>query len=525
MRTEAVVVEASVKWLHPTKRNQNEMTNVSQNQTVANIGIHPPHLALISMPLPCPSMNLNPEINPDPQTNEQLQSQDQDGTQPTNKLQAQDESTEPIPFNANFNPLFAPGVDGLVDVAVAGDADADGDAEAVPNQTGDAVHDLLTRSRSIVCPVSTPVRFAVDLELPLPDVVEDFSRLNRSDLAELECHKNLIGRVERDYLGKVKRKSEIFPERFQDADYLSNSAIMLLSTGWSSAHKYAHCSIRGQVNRGGACKVHKYCPYCSWYAGEKAQLTYVPAFGDGNWHWLTGSFVGDLLYDGSAGAAVNWLHHWDAYQAGFNEWLENNTVRGIYWTEELAVNSFCPTRVLPHVHAVVDADELNEAALEQVQESVNAHLAKVVGFEHLQPDLDVEEIGTQRNLMNRIGYMFKPLKLVRPYRNAWAGACLHNRAGAQQLNNAATDLVLGFSQVSRMLPDPVLGYDKTKSGRNKMQARGTLDPKRGKNFIGKHKSQHKQYKRLLRELREEAAQEYIEVREVDEVEDEMTFAE
>ena len=65
MRTEAVVVEASVKWLHPTKRNENEMTNVSENQTVANIGIHPPHLALTSMPLPCPSMNLNPEINPE----------------------------------------------------------------------------------------------------------------------------------------------------------------------------------------------------------------------------------------------------------------------------------------------------------------------------------------------------------------------------------------------------------------------------------------------------------------------------
>ena len=497
------------RCLHPVQeRGDQDVMKPTQKVDVANIGIHPLRFIISFLPLsidpiqtlhPVPNLLLNPDpdmslvLNPEPE--------------PSSQAQTKDMTTN---SNPNLTLLAAPRV------ALPGVVALDPNPTADPNM-------LAAAEETEFQPAN---RSAFDfLPLPADDVVEDFSKLNRSDLDELDRHEDLIGRVERDYLGKVKSKPEIFPQRFRDADYLSNSAIMLLSTGWSSAHKYAHCCIRGQVNRGGACKVHKYCPYCSWYAGEKAQLTYVPAFGDGNWHWLTGSYSGDLLYDGSAGAAVNWLHHWDAYQAGFNEWLENNTVRGIYWTEELAVNSFCPTRVLPHVHAVVDADELNEAALEQVQESVNAHMAKVVGVDHLQPDLDVEEIGTQRNLMNRIGYMFKPLKLVRPYRNAWAGACLHHRAGAQQLNNAATDLVLGFSQVSRMLPHPVLGYEKAKSGRNKMQARGTLDPKRRKNFIGKHKDQHKHYKRLLRELREEAAEEYIEVREVDEVEDEMTFAE
>jgi hypothetical protein len=200
-------------------------------------------------------------------------------------------------------------------------------------------------------------------------------------------------------------------------------------------------------------------------------LTYVPNYHQGNWHFLTGSFTGELLFSCSDG--FDWLHYWDAYKYGLSALLNEGLINGVYWVEELAVNSFLPTRVLPHIHAIIDALELTDNTLAILKDRVCEHLAKTLGPDFLQPNIKTTAIQDEKGLFDRIGYMLKPLKLVRAYERAWAAASIHNRRKVWELNSELTDLIKGHSEITRMRP--------------KMKSKGTLNPK-SKGFIGVRKA-------------------------------------
>ena len=100
----------------------------------------------------------------------------------------------------------------------------------------------------------------VNLPPPAKERIRDFCKLNRSDFAELDRHGFLLGERQQRHLKAVEKKQKLFPKRFRQAEYLPQSAIMLLSNGWASAERYACCGIRNKGNPSGACKLHKYCP-------------------------------------------------------------------------------------------------------------------------------------------------------------------------------------------------------------------------------------------------------------------------
>jgi hypothetical protein len=187
----------------------------------------------------------------------------------------------------------------------------------------------------------------------------------------------------------------------------------------------------------------------------------VPSFHDGNWHFLTGSFDGDLAFTGSDG--FDWIHYWDAYKYGLSALVEEGLIEGAYWTEELAVNSFVATRVLAHVHCIIDAFELTDTTIDILKDKVTEHLAKNLGPDFLLPNVKVSAIDDQKALFDRIGYMLKPMKLLKAYDRAWVGASCHNRARVWQLNSQLTDLIKGHCEITRRRP--------------KMLAKGTLNPK------------------------------------------------
>lgn len=141
----------------------------------------------------------------------------------------------------------------------------------------------------------------------------------------------------------------------------------------------------------------------------------------------------------------------------------------MYGTEELAVNSFLPTRVLPHIHAIIDALEFTEGTRAMLAQKVSEHLGKTLGRDFLPPNIKFSGIHDQKGLFDRIAYMLKPMKLLRPYEQAWAEASWHNRAGVCQLNSELTDVIRGHSQILYRRP--------------KMWGQGTLNP-RTTVFIG-----------------------------------------
>lgn len=327
------------------------------------------------------------------------------------------------------------------------------------------------------------------------EVVRDAVKLNRSDLSEIERHAHLLSVQEQSHLKLIKNKVVCWPSRFPDSDqYKRQSQLLLLANGWTSAKRYAHCSIPNS-NHNGVCRLHKFCPHCSWWEGNKQSLTYVPAYGDGNWFFLTGSFTGSLEMTSPAQAS-DWLLYWNAYKSALHTLVEAGDLRGVFWTEELAVISMLPMKVLPHIHCIIEADAIDEQIKDKLNHLVALHLH--LGLEEpLKPNLRVAPITTDRSLYFHIRYMIKPIKLVKAYDLAWSRAAVNNRQSVQQLNSQATDLVLGYTHVT--------------TDRCKLNTKGNLKPST-KNFIGVREKHHDDYTELFRDITE-GPHEYIELEE------------
>lgn len=345
---------------------------------------------------------------------------------------------------------------------------------------------FLESSNAPIIPLNPP---------PCDNRLRDPTKLNRSDWGELKRYRYLLGGRNLRLLESVEKKPEFYHKRYDDPNYLPQSSLLLLSPGWASAERYALCGISNTSNRSGACRLHKFCPSCCWYERAHAQLRYVPAFDKGTWHWITGSFTGDLHMrtECPINDVNDWRAYWDAYKTAFVQMVNTKTFRGVFWTEELAVNSFLPTRVLPHVHAVVEADDIDAQKLAQ---AVCDHLEKALGDNHLQPDIQHAPILSERSLKDRIGYMLKPINVLKAYRNAWEEALLDDRQLAPSLNSQATDLILGYSNVTTRRP--------------KMIAKGSLDSK-SKNFIGIPTRELNDYRQYLADLDDLTRDDYMEV--------------
>ena len=192
-----------------------------------------------------------------------------------------------------------------------------------------------------------------------------FSELNRSDSTEIKSYSYNLSYTNNCQIASIRKKIELYPGRYNDPIYLSQSQMLLLSPGWANAQRYSCCSMRSSINPSGTCRLHRYCPYCCYLKARDVQLQFVPVFGDSNWHFLTGSFRGSLDMPDS-NSCYDWLQYWDAYKSALTKLTDDETIRGFYMVEELAVNRILQPSMLPHIHAIIDADELSESTLDEV---------------------------------------------------------------------------------------------------------------------------------------------------------------
>ena len=329
------------------------------------------------------------------------------------------------------------------------------------------------------------LRSADSLKFDGSHLIKDFSKLNHSNPNELERHRHLLSPQQLNLLHSVRRKQEIYPLRYRD-DYLRHSSILLLANGWSSAMRYSLCSVPNSLNRSGQCKLHKFCPYCSFLARSQALARYVPVYESGAWHFLTLSFEGDLLMN-DASDYFTLTDYWDGLKAGLRELVGLKLIRGAFWTEELAVNSIAPVHVLPHSHALIEADCVNDEALAKLRESVSRNLKAVVGPDHLNLNLHLKPLNSQRTLLSHLQYQIKPIQIVKPYDLAWYRNVDTERNGAVEINSQTTDLILGYSCATKR--------------RNKINYAGNLSPKT-KAFIGTKPKEMKDARRVVSEVME-----------------------
>lgn len=223
------------------------------------------------------------------------------------------------------------------------------------------------------------------------------------------------------------------------------------------------------------------------------QLQFVPAYFDGNWFFMTGSYKGSLGMNSSTEAYI-WLDYWTLYKESLEVMMSEKLIRGFHVVEELAVNNILEVSVLPHVHAVIDADEVDAEMVLEAVESVKTSSGDKYAL-MLASDVVVDPITSQESLMDRLRYIYKPINLVTAYERDWREHCGSDADQARKLNNHATDLVLGYSHINYR--------------HAKMHSKGTLDSK-SKNHIGIPASNRPQYKPQLRKLQAEHALNYIE---------------
>jgi len=234
--------------------------------------------------------------------------------------------------------------------------------------------------------------------------------------------------------------------------------------------------------------------------GRDAQLQFVPSYNSGNWFFLTGSFKGSLgMRNGTD--CFNWLKYWDAYRFGLGQLLKDNQIRGYYLTEELAVTKLTEVQVLPHIHAIIDCEGLDDDILDELGKHVEAALASD-SAQILETDIDVDPIESPTSLMDRIKYMYKPVNLVKAYERDWYNHCNTDRKLAWELNSHTTDVVIGYSHVNRR--------------RMKMCGKGTLNSKE-RHYIGKLRKEFSRYKSHLAALKKCTRSQYIEAPEIEDV--------
>jgi len=312
--------------------------------------------------------------------------------------------------------------------------------------------------------------------------------LRRTDMVELLDHQHLLPGDARNHLELVRRKPDVYPERFGDDAYLPNSTL-LLASHYPGSGRYGYCCVPNPQNPRGLCKDHKFCPYCNYLIREQAVKTYVPAFDNGTWHFLTLSFVGNLPFDSANLQAT--LDCWDACKDALQALHRDKVVAGLHWTEELAVLSFLPLRVMPHVHALVDCHDFDDEQIERLRLHLSNWQNEYGEPLDLVPDIDVRPISTHRSLLDRTRYLYKTINLSRPYDTAWVNFIDEERTRAWELNSQARELAAGVFEARK--------------DRNRMHSKGTLNP-RAKEFIGVAKDDRANHSQYIRDLQRQPAE-------------------
>jgi hypothetical protein len=265
------------------------------------------------------------------------------------------------------------------------------------------------------------------------ELIADSSSLNRSDILELQTNHTSLDHHTVRRLQLVQQKPQYFPQRFRDTDsYFAQSGILLCSH-WVSSERYAHCCRRNHINRSGTCKLHQFCPYCSYLKGQSLLREFLPSFEKANWHSLTLAFDGNIPF-GSNPQDVE--AYWSAGAAGLKSILEQKSIRGYYATKELKVNNFMPTRVLPHLHAIVDADQINDGMVEEL----GSIISRQAGIQ-LAPDIRASLINSEYSFSKRLTYLYKPLDLVEAYWSGWLEVATQGRDSAPAFNSSVSDFL------------------------------------------------------------------------------------
>lgn len=289
------------------------------------------------------------------------------------------------------------------------------------------------------------------------------SELNYGSRGELLRHRSLLRADQQYMLNLMETKRNEYADGIPDA-YFDNGYLILGLTSEKYALRYVCCGRR-QGSRKIPCKQWLLCPVCAQRELRCSWARYANIYRKGTFHYLTLSFDGDLPFDATTSTRI--LDYWDAINAAMVAKCTSGEWRGALWVDELAVNRFLPLRVLPHAHAIIDADTISQDTLDELSEAVASYTrsedlpAEIL----LKPRLRLKRIDSEYEFQKVLSYLTKAVNVVKPYSTAWWLEVANDRSKGFALNKEARELL-----------ETVPGLIRLIEGNKRKWAKGTLDP-------------------------------------------------
>lgn len=331
--------------------------------------------------------------------------------------------------------------------------------------------------------------------------------LNATDLDEITRHRRLLNSRQRWLLDAIHHRLETFPQRFARNERYAQTAGLVLLSDWERRRKFCHCSIRNRL-----CGLWKLCAHCSYRRRTLLLQRFLTQFSCSRWWFLTISFGGGLLsLEGHV--AEDMGLYWTACHKAVRALVDDGSFLGAVKVEELHVEALLPLVVLPHCHFLIAAEDVTGGHIEQVKQLVLAHrgltpdwgIGELVRDEAERVELEVttktHDLPTAGDFARVLGYLIKPLDLVKPYLSAWPEAVLNERDYVPELNENVVEFFHG--------------YEVNCHSRHQLDYMGILDAKTGERCIAvpKRTCQQVAHKArvaaLLREYADEATDELV----------------
>jgi hypothetical protein len=202
------------------------------------------------------------------------------------------------------------------------------------------------------------------------------------------------------------------------------------------AQRYCLCGANGST-----CNHREFCYRCADLEWRKKFAAFEHSYHKSTWTFVTASFTGGGLDLMSPGAENNAVAHWKAIKEEFSQWLKDYAVSGAIISEEVAVLSFLPCKVLPHAHALVNGTEITETMRADLEVRISKAVQTEIGSCAMAASVYLTKVEDENAYREKFKYLYKPIgRIEECYEKAWRQV-EEDLQGTVQLNSMVKDFV------------------------------------------------------------------------------------
>lgn len=215
------------------------------------------------------------------------------------------------------------------------------------------------------------------------------------------------------------------------SSYFHNARFMVALKP-SKCYKFCCCGVSGC-----RCKLPLFCSRCAYALALRKWKSYLKNFDKGNFYFLTISFKEDIPFNENN---ENFSIIWKRIHRIISEIKKKKGIRGALISDEVIVSRFLPLRILPHCHAIIDADDFDQESAAGLSEITQEFIG-------LPVSLKWRRIPTINDFKSAIGYLYKPMDFHSKYDSAYEDFIDTGIREPYELNNEVYNVLDGIPYI------------------------------------------------------------------------------